>query len=1330
MLTPVTALALMSGLAVQPGAVTPKRGDRIGNVSNSYDWYEDTAAEKLRQDQCLMNDVLRLGGTSMAATAQDGLNQPPDKLHVLANRAYWQDTPLSQAFSSDRDAAYTAIQALTALAKGWQTPLEGLDTPGGFTDSDFHWPPGSPGDGKKDFYGQTGLGQWYSGLFWQEEDQFYEDPTPSADKETKNAVAAQGGPLYGESPNPNLPTDEWNRALAEHDAYQHLVHEPLEPTGTDDARIFLESGGFPKSAPQPDSAEFRIAVESLKNRFAACTWRDPIDPNKVLGNELGTAAEEWQQEISSQATQRNQILDANTNATKELASGAKILGNMLGNSWVADHVARWQSYWSPGGAGSSQPTKPDAAQFDKAKKSLANAQSVTKSQLILLKQQAAAAKRAVTTSDTAEQAAYTIADTNGAPRGRGLLVAQQKAQVTHGTAAALDAMVIAAQTAEAATHASASDSATIAQRALAQAAQSKAEFRKEAARFAEQQAKASAASAKQHRDNAKKDKETAESKLQVALKAEADAKAAAADARAKRLTAEAEEKTAKAQKATADAKKAEAAEHKRNAQSYQSTAEEAKKKAETAATTASQKRQGAEAARDNAKAKRDDAWDAEQKADTARAKADAKDAYAAAHEADDDATDARAAADAADHAADTAESAAKSARSEANAATQAAADADAAATRAEAAATRARAASDAAQADKLKADAAVRTATSAAAEAIAASQHAAAEANAAVKDADEAEQHAKEAKSHADEAQKETIKARAAAAKAAGFAYATAQAAADARQAAAQVAKPANDAIQLGSPYITTDSAAPLVVLSGQGSKTIAEQQAAVAQAHANNAKKEAALAQSLADKAAADTKAAYQSAANAANYASEARGYANEALGYSADAAEAASKAAQSLTRTIEYSRQATEDAAAADAAAGRAEGYAQDARDSADAAALDAEAARQAADAAEQAANEAREAANRADADATAAEEVAKEAQTYAESAQQAADQAEREDANKQVSTGAGTGVGRVFYVVDKVTEAGPAKQLNQCDYVPQGCTVTYELHLDVTVSYYYCLNPDVPATEAGCPQPDTLFLGTETLKNQTNNWTHHFSFGDITRLGWQNLFGDKVGAVLYEIVLGDAIRCYHGDKSSCAWAAVVLVPPSMAVKLAEAAKLAVRAEQAIKTGEDAAQVLADLKKIYGEKGAAQIGDPTSAAGMGFRIAAGVAERAKIARGPLDPKLLERLQAAGVGFSRADTLWIIEYAKPGVPLAWLEKGNVNSGLIHTLFRHAGEFAQAGVRVEDIPALLKKALTEGTRVGTQGRTRIVYEVVFNGKSQRVAIDVSSNGFVIGANPA
>ncbi|WP_157877145.1 hypothetical protein [Streptomyces odonnellii] len=50
-------------------------------------------------------------------------------------------------------------------------------------------------------------------------------------------------------------------------------------------------------------------------------------------------------------------------------------------------------------------------------------------------------------------------------------------------------------------------------------------------------------------------------------------------------------------------------------------------------------------------------------------------------------------------------------------------------------------------------------------------------------------------------------------------------------------------------------------------------------------------------------------------------------------------------------------------------------------------------------------------------------------------------------------------------------------------------------------------------------------------------------------------------------------------CAWAAATFVPTSVAMKLAAAVKLAARAEHAAKTGEDAAQVLADLKKIYGE-------------------------------------------------------------------------------------------------------------------------------------------------------
>ncbi|MFE2053798.1 nucleic acid/nucleotide deaminase domain-containing protein [Streptomyces sp. NPDC059459] len=1087
-----------------------------------------------------MNGVLQLGGTSMAAVAQDALNQPADQLHVLANREHWQDTPLAKAYETDNAAADKAINDFATLKTGWQAKLEGLDTPGGFTETGFHWPPGSPGDGKKDFYDQTGLGQWAANRFWQNDSDFYEDPTPLADAATKNAVKALGAPLYGGD------TDGSNPAYNRHEAYDYLTDWSMEPTGADNARIFLESGGFPTTAPQPDSAEFRIAVENLKARFAACAWRDPIDPDGVLGAEVDTSAAEWQQEIASQATQRNQILTANTQAAKALVSGSKILGNMLGNSWVADHAVRWQSYWSPGGGGKDEAFPPDAAQFTKAENALAQAQSVTKAQLILLKQQAAAAKRAMTASDTAVQDANAIADANSTPRGRGLLVAQQKAQVTHGIAAALDAMVIAGQTTETATHASAADSATIAQRAIAQAAQAKAEFRKQSAQYAELQAKWAAESAKQHRDNAKQDKEDAEAALQVALNAEGDAKAAAEDAHKKRLAAEAEEKTAKTEKETAAAKQAEAAQHRKDAEGYNTTAQEAKKKAETSADTASARRKDAETARDNAKAKRDDAWDAEQKADAARAKADAKDAYADSLDAGDAATAARAAADEADRQATTAETAAKNARISADAATQAAADADAAATRAEAAASRARANADAAQADKLKADAAVRTATSAAADAVAAAKHAAAEAALAVEAADDAEKHAGEAKTHANAALKESATALVAAARAAGFAYTTAQVAVDARQAAARVADPANDAIQLGSPYVTKDSSADLVVLAGQGAKSIAEQQAAVADAHAKSAAKEAALAKTLADKASADAKAALTAAAGAAAYASEARGYAKEALSYSAAAALAASKATQSLTRTIEYDRQATADAAAADAAAGRAESYATDARNSADEAALDAEAARNAAAQAEEAATDARIAADQADADATAAEEAARDAQQYAEEAQDAADRTEKVDKGQQIETGtvpdgSGGSLGNLFYVVDHIEQVGEPKVTHKTegceDFIDQlfykgNCTITATIKAQQYIDLYFCASDDLNASKYTCPASDTVYLGEYPTDALTQEVSHTITMEEY-----------QAGVDPVDILFGSYIKCAQkiapggasGSAAGCAWAAV---------------------------------------------------------------------------------------------------------------------------------------------------------------------------------------------------
>nr|WP_240679130.1 RICIN domain-containing protein [Streptomyces sp. SID4937] len=1301
----------MAGLGVQPDVIGRFATPDLQLANSSYDWNETTAAEQLRQDQCLMSDVLRLGGPSMSLTAQGGLDQTPEKLRVLADRNHWQNTPLATAYDKDKAAALAELNAIDTLHQGWKAPLSGLDTPAGFTNTAFHWPPGTSNDGRKDFHSQTGLSAWVADQFWRTESDFYEDSTPPADDKTVKAVKALGATLYDKAPDSGLPVEEWNRAVAERSAFSHLTDWSLEPTGADNSRLFLASGGFPRTVPQPGTAEHRVAVEDIKSRFAGCAWRDPMDPGKALVDVTATATKEWQQEIASQATQRSQILNANKAAVKALSSGSKALGQMLGHSWVADHLTRWQDYWSSGGIGwigssptviqvpgaagkclgaqdsaktngtpvelitcstsaaqqwqvygddlglhlrnvnsqkcldvasnnpasgtkiqiwtcSSSPaqtweysvrttttlknvgtgkclnlpaftngrdaltetcnttsaqkvtikvsahngTVPPAAQFTKAQQGITAARTASKNQLAALKTQATAAAQAATTSKAAEQAAYGIADANGAPRGRGLLVGQQKAQVTQGAAAALTAMVKAGETAEAATRAAAGDSATITQRALAQTAQSKSEFRREAAYAAELQAKSAADAAKRHRDTAKKDMETAAAKLLETTKAEADAKAAAAEAHAKRLSAEAEELTAKKEKETAALKQTEAAQHKKNAETQSSKAKDAKDKAEAAESTALARKDDAKAARDRARNLRDDAWAAEQKADAARAKADAKEAFAEAHEADGNAKEARGAADSASGYADAAEAAAGRARSEADAATQAAADADAAATRAEAAAKRARSDADGAQAAKLKADAAVKTATSATAEAIEASRHAASAARTAVALADKAEAQSKIARSQADAAKKEADKALAASAKAAGYAHVTSQAAVDAGNAAAQVAKPANDAIQLGSPYVTKDSAAGLVVLSGQASKSIAEQQKAVADAHAKNATEEAEAAKLIAGVAQGDAKAAYQHAANAAGYAADARGYAKEALGYAAAAATSAAKAVASLARTIEYDRQATVDASAADKAAGRAEGHAVQARDSADQAALDAGGARAAAAEAEQAAKDARAAATRADAAATAAEEAAKDAQKYADSAQDAAKSAERKAANQQVSTGAGTGIGGTFFIVDedsvKVTDT---KQDKPCELPPgfgTSCTVSFTYTFDVMVDFYLCTNPDVPATASGCPSSDTLHLDSQSFKGLTKKVTRTFTQADILR-GLLDTYL-KVGKA---ILVQDFVDCWHGSVSGCAWAASNFIPGKAFGKVIEGVRAL---DAAMKTGIGVREAFVALKAL----------------------------------------------------------------------------------------------------------------------------------------------------------
>ena len=113
------------------------------------------------------------------------------------------------------------------------------------------------------------------------------------------------------------------------------------------------------------------------------------------------------------------------------------------------------------------------------------------------------------------------------------------------------------------------------------------------------------------------------------------------------------------------------------------------------------------------------------------------------------------------------------------------------------------------------------------------------------------------------------------------------------------------------------------------------------------------------------------------------------------------------------------------------------------------------------------------------------------------------------------------------------------------------------------------------------------------------------------------------------------------------------------------------------------------------------------------------------LNSGLLDELANSGVKYNPDDVVAITKNADG--KLVWLENGNSNAGLEH-IMQHAEQFATKGISSDKIPDFIMHALEEGKVVGTQ-RTRTIYEVMYEGKLQRVAISVGDNGFIVGANP-
>ena len=110
----------------------------------------------------------------------------------------------------------------------------------------------------------------------------------------------------------------------------------------------------------------------------------------------------------------------------------------------------------------------------------------------------------------------------------------------------------------------------------------------------------------------------------------------------------------------------------------------------------------------------------------------------------------------------------------------------------------------------------------------------------------------------------------------------------------------------------------------------------------------------------------------------------------------------------------------------------------------------------------------------------------------------------------------------------------------------------------------------------------------------------------------------------------------------------------------------------------------------------------------------------------LMDELERSGEKYTKQNVIGITK-DKTG-KIVWLESGTESAGYKHILKRHLLEFQQQGVSEEELPNYILEAVHQGNIVGKQG-TKPIYEFVYEGKTRRIAIGISNNGFIVGANP-
>ncbi|MER6099216.1 hypothetical protein ABT154_25875, partial [Streptomyces sp. NPDC001728] len=955
----VTAAAVLTGLVQAP----PATADTVPEEDTGLTRNSIGASRRL--DRCLAGVALHFGAGQMKAKAIEGLTGTETQLRDAIGDIGWIGFgPLGLAADADK-------QAGSAYANMVQARTNGLDTANepyresAWNNEGMEWHAPAFGEDVSHFtlVTQTQLA-WRLG---------WDGHSNASDEAVTRARA-----LMEE----NTGKDDWHDFAADIMLRDSEVKNTRYSGGTTSSDIasYLKHGGYVVAPLAKDSPEYRVEVEDLKQAWAGCDYQNPFDPRRVLNEPVMTAMVEWEQEYAGQAAQRATIIKAEADAAKATREAADDMVEAIGQAWLADQILTWRKHWVDTLANDPDTIfeKPDQAFYDKATADLAQARANAAAAVTSAKAWAAKAATASTQAATAQQEAWAVADTAHVPRGRGLMYAQQSVQVVRASAAAATAAAKATETALSAANATIATSDALLAKAQTESHAISTEFRRVAAEEAAAQAKAAADSAEANATAATESANTAKAARTTAEQKRDKAKTAAATAAAERAKAQTEQATAVASRAKAATERTKAVEAEQRAGTQKTAAQSADTAAGTATTDATAKRTLANTRAQAAQTAREQAVAALRSKQATAARAAALEAAATAAAGSAAAAETRAAATAARTAATQAATAATAAQTAADQATAAAVTARTAATTAEGAAERAQASAGSAWSAYYTSVGAASTAHAAAAVALDASQDAATRADNAATASENATALAKKAEQESLAAGTSAAEALKSAATVLGRAYAAGQAALAARDSAKEAVAAASDAIAIGTPYQEKDSSAAFAVLVGQSSKTVAEQQAAAAEAKATEAAEAAASAQQTAAQATGDAKLAAQAAARAA-----------------ADSV----RAVEAVTRAQASAAEASGAQKGAKAASDAASGHATQAGN-------DAVSARLTADEASNAAIEADREATDAERHAAEANEKAGRAADAAKGAQDKASQAEQDakDAETKASDAAG--------------------------------------------------------------------------------------------------------------------------------------------------------------------------------------------------------------------------------------------------------------------------------------------------------------------------------------